>query len=551
VPSRRSLVPALVLALIASFSSPSEAQRLEVDDLAGPAPELAADAGAAARLALPALPSFELPAAEPGFTSARELQLRGRRKLGTEVKVKGYVTWIYDCAAALAAGKPKARRAAIQRSIDEDPTLCERHKLTIADARGAARDASLPVVEVPRPPNKMERQRLPKDELARWPAVPKVAVGDYVMITGQWTTRAPHGDADSDGLLVYGALERAPPPAAGTAAPAAPAAAGPAAGADAEPAIAVVRKAPLRMVVPAKVRAASIQQLGECLRWVAARDLQAAVRACNDATVTWAGNHLAWYTLSSTYMALGQWVRARITIARAVGLRPDLAMYQLYHGVALYEEELHAVAALASAAGTNGEDALAARAARPDVTSSALPSARDALRRAIELNPALWRAHFYLARVHRDLEDSRRAAEQLVATIKTHPSYPYAYLALAELLRRWGELDAALAFLELGAQQVPGADAADLWIEVGLLRENRRAGDATHAQSLEAYAKALAARPGDTRALLQRGQLLYRNGDHAGARRDLEATRGSADPQVMASRAFIDALLAKIAAKKR
>lgn len=521
--SRRSLSLLLSLASIASWTSPSAAQgrgALEADDLAGPAPELAASGAAPAKLDVPALPSFALPPVEPGLLSARELQVRGKRKLGAEVKVAGYVTWIYDCAAALAAKNPKAKRAAIQKAIDADPTKCELPKLALADAKGTPRDASISVVEVPRPPNKLERQRLPKDALASWPAVPKVAVGDYVVVTGQWTTRAPRGDADSAGLLVYAALAPATPPSA----------AAPARAEVAEAALSVVSKAPLRKVVSTKVRADSINQLGQCHRLATARDFAAALRACGTATTTWEGNHLAWYTLSSTHMALGQWPEARTTVARAVALRPDLAMYQLYQGVAIYEEAQHATSPSISPGG-----------------SPALIAARDALRRAAQLNPSLWRAHFYLARVYDDLDDSRRAAEQFVATIQVNPTYRYAYLSLVELLRRWSAFDAALAFAQLGAAQVPGEDAADLWIEVGMLSETRR----PDAQALDAYARALTLRPGDARALLQRGQLLYRTGDLAAAKRDLEATLSSTEPQIAAARPFVTELLAKIAAKQR
>ncbi len=538
------LIPALALALALTailvaprLADAGAGNQLEPDDLTGPTLEVAPAKGEAG-VTLPALPSFELPAVEPGLTTPRELSLRGRRKLGSEVKVQGYVTWIYDCASALAAQSPRASRAALQKKLDADPSICERPRFTLGDAKSAPRDASITVVEVPRPPTKRERQQLDKAALAAWPAVPKLAVGDRVVVSGQWTTRAPRGDASPDGLLVYAALTRDVP---------AEATRGEAArtevsSAEAETAdIAVVTQAPLRKVISSKLRADSMTQLGDCHRAATAGDFPAAIRACRTATATWEGNHLAWYTLASAHMALGQWPEARATVARSVALRPDLAMYQLYHGVAIYEEELQAVAATAAATGA------AAGKARPELTSPALVAARDALRRAAKLNPALWRAHFYLSRVYRDLDEPRRAAEQLAATIQAHPSYRYAYLSLVELLRRWGYLDSALAFAQLGAQRVTAAEAADLWIEVGILCEQRKVDD----QAREAYDKALAARPGDARAQLQRGQLRLRTGDLAGAKADLEAALASSDPQLVANRAYVKELLARIAARKR
>src|SRR5436853_2822217 len=52
-------------------------------------------------VALPVLPAFELPAVEPGYRSVRELHVRNTVLLDTEVQLRGYVTWIYDCASAV------------------------------------------------------------------------------------------------------------------------------------------------------------------------------------------------------------------------------------------------------------------------------------------------------------------------------------------------------------------------------------------------------------------------------------------------------------------
>src|SRR5687768_15077836 len=122
-----------------------------------------------APLALPAVPSFELPPPEPGFVHPRYLQLRGRSLLGTEVKVKGYITWIYDCIKDVK--HPKETRKQTQRRIDADPTLCERPKFYLATTRDTPDERALWVVDVPRPPNKLEKERLPKEELAAWPKV--------------------------------------------------------------------------------------------------------------------------------------------------------------------------------------------------------------------------------------------------------------------------------------------------------------------------------------------------------------------------------------------
>src|SRR5262249_52878526 len=140
----------------------------------------------------------------------RELR-HARALLTTNLKVGGYVTWIYDCVADNL--KPGKTRAQVQATIDDDPTLCERPKFHLGATRDAADEVTLGVVCLPRPPNKLEPSHLPKDELAKRPPVPKLAVGDYVIVSGKFDTSSPHSERNSDGLLVYAALDHAKPPA--------------------------------------------------------------------------------------------------------------------------------------------------------------------------------------------------------------------------------------------------------------------------------------------------------------------------------------------------
>jgi tetratricopeptide (TPR) repeat protein len=489
--------------------------KLVPDDLPGPPPEVAKRA---ANVDPPAVPSFELPASEPGFQTPRELLVRGKRSLGTEVKVKGYVTWIYDCLTSVASANPKATRAQIQAAIDKDPT----------------RDASIWVVEVPRPPNKLERQRLPKEELKAWPAVPKIAIGDHVVITGTWAVESGRGEHNSDGLLIFKQVERAPPAAAS----ASPTAATPPAP---EPDIAVVAKPPLRKPVDDKARNASADRFNACNRALAARQYDTAITECGAATKLWDGNHLAWYAWATAHMAKDEWPQARTAVERSVTLRPDLGMYQLYHGISLYEAE-HRRAREEQARKDSKPAAVGA-----DPSQLRLDAARDALRRAVKLAPDLWRAHYYLGRVYRDLDDARRAAEQFTATIKTHPAYRHGYIALFELYLRWGYLDEALAVALLGTGNVPPAEAGDLWYEAGRAYDEKRADD----QAIDAFTKAIAGEPDSAKAKFQRGQVYLRKGELASARADFEDVLKSPDPQLTQAKVYARQYLSQIAGKKR
>jgi tetratricopeptide (TPR) repeat protein len=519
--------------LVISTAALAGNDKLEPDDLPGPDPEVAKHA---AKLDVPAVPGFELPATEPGFHGPHELRVHGRPVLGTEIKVKGYVTWIYNCPAALASGNPKASRAQILTAIDNDPTLCEPAKFYLGDARTTPRNASIWVVDVPRPPAKVERQRLRTGELKAWPAVPKLAVGNYVVVTGTWAIQSPHAEHNTEGLLVYQSLEHAAPGTRNTAA--APAPVPPAK----EPDIAVVTRAPMRKVVDEDARNTSVGHLNACTKANAARQYDAAITACQAATRAWEGNHLAWYAWASAHMAKGEWEKARAAVERAVALRPDQGMYQLYHGISLYEAERQRVREDQARKGHQmpAEAVIAPSALRLD-------AARDALLRAAKLAPDLWRAHFYLGRVYRDLDEARHAAEQFSQTIKAHPAYRFGYIALIELYRRWDYVDQALAVAQLGTTHVPAADAAELWFELGMTYDAKRADD----QAIDAFSKAVSAKPDDASPKFQRGQIYFRKGDLGNARRDLEDVMTSTDPRLASARPVAKQILAQIASKRR
>ena len=522
---RVSVVAALLI------SSVAFADKMEPDDLPSAPLEVIKNAP---KVEVPALPAFDLPVTEPGFRSPRELRVRGKAALGAEVRVRGYITWIYDCSAQLASVNTEATRAQVLMSIDTDPSLCEQPKFYLGDSKDSSREASIWVVEVPRAPTKSERKRLHSDELKAWPAVPKIATGDYVAVTGTWALQSPHHEHNLDGLLIFKSL--------------APATRGPRAAATApvvftkEPEIGVVTKAPLRKEVDPEIRNASVDHVNACNRAITAKQYDTACKECELATKLWPGNHLAWFALGSAHMARSEWSLARAAVEHAVTLRPDQAMYQLYDGISLYEAEVQRAR----------EDQARRENKKPEeitLDSSALKldAARDALVRATKLAPTLWRGHYYLGRVYRDLDDPRRAAEQLTQTIALHPTYRYGYIALIQLYRRWDYLDQALVVANLGTVHVPTVDAGELWFELGMAYDAKRA----DVQAIEAFGTAIAIRPDDLDAKLQRGQIFARQGEIAAAKRDLEEVARSPDPKLVGAKQVANQLLAQLAARKQ
>jgi hypothetical protein len=187
---------------------------------------------------LPAVPDFALPPAPgDGSHTVKELRVKGKKLLDTDITVHGFITWAYDCATAVR--KPEETDKDVQKRIDDDPTLCERPKFYIGDAKDTPPEKSLWVVDVPRPYNKLEMERMKKpernlpDRCEPGEKDPKknicgpYAVGDEVNITGSFKTSSPHSERNSDGLMVYKKMKNVtqnwetpdiePPPGAGSA----------------------------------------------------------------------------------------------------------------------------------------------------------------------------------------------------------------------------------------------------------------------------------------------------------------------------------------------
>lgn len=201
----RGLVPALALALAGTAC--------QGDKLKGPAAEVKKSE---TKVNLPQVPGFELPPPNPdGSKSVKEMRVRGKKLLDTDITVKGYVTWVYDCRTALR--QPGMTDADVDKLIEEDQTKCERPKFYIGDAQETPAEKSMWVVDLPRPFTKKELKNMkPKaqEEELKNPSrmrcdnkkkghCPVYNVGDQVEVTGSWKLASPHGDRNSDGLLVY------------------------------------------------------------------------------------------------------------------------------------------------------------------------------------------------------------------------------------------------------------------------------------------------------------------------------------------------------------
>ena len=106
------------------------------------------------KINLPAVPAFALPPApSDGSHTVKELRVKGKKLLESDITVKGIITWAYDCATAVRQTDMSDKD--LQKMIDEDPTKCERPTFYVGDSADTPPEKSMWVVDVPRPYNKL------------------------------------------------------------------------------------------------------------------------------------------------------------------------------------------------------------------------------------------------------------------------------------------------------------------------------------------------------------------------------------------------------------
>ncbi len=493
--------------------------------LAGAMPGPASEVKATATVKLPAVPDFALPPTTDGVHDPQELRVRGASYFEKDLQVTGYVIWIYDCIADVR--KPGETRAATQKRLDEDPTLCERSKLYLGTDKTTPLEKGLWVVDVPRPPNKLELERLPQEKLDAWPQVPKIRVGDYVTITGHFATSSPHKERNSDGLLVFQSIAPAKrlargkrvamPLQAGTppAVPAAP------------PAVALGDP---------RARNGSIVELNQANKLLGTKQIKEAIEHYAAAEKLDAQNHLAWYGDGIAHIELHDFAPAVAALEHSAALAPDQPMYQMWDGIAMYESDVEdARVAQAKASGRDPADVT------PDLDGVDLSNARRHLEIALAIEPKLWRAHYYLGRIWRAQGAARDAATEFTKAIEDSAHEWGPYVALAELYRKWDYTDAAIVVADAGTRNA-SEGTSDLFYVLGMAYDEKHRSK----QAIDAFTLALAAQASNHKARFQRGQTYFKAGKKAEAKADLEAFVAAAPPALSFARSQASQMLEQL-----
>ncbi len=497
------------------------------------------------------VPTFDVPAQNPdGTLPPRAVRLRTKALLDHDIAIKGVITWAYDCVTANL--QPTETIAEARKRIDADPTLCERPKFYVGDSASTAPDSSIWVVEVPRVYNKLELTRIKKQDRTdsnkcepdgdpKKKLCPPFKVGDEVIVVGTWKQTSPHSERNSDGLLVYTKMKNVTQgwetPGKITV-PVAPSYSPPARERVVLPKLPAAR-------VPAKVkksvREASLAVANEGTKAYGARQWETAIERYTKSTAIWADNALAWYGMAGAYAQRGDWAKAAGAAAHTVQIDPTNAMYRSIYGRALYEKAIHDAR----------EDLARKQAVKPeevtlDYAAINFEKALEQIRIAVAIDSRLWRAHYLMGTIFRHRGEPNGAGAAFAHAVVRDPSEAAPWIALVELLRAWDHRDDAIRVAEaaVGAPLDPGG-ASDVWFELGMAYDAKLLDD----KAIAAFDKSLDQQRDNHKARFARGQIYFRKGDYAKAKRDLEEFVKSRSPGLEFFKQQASRMLMDIAAK--
>ena len=292
---------------------------------------------------------------------------------------------------------------------------------------------------------------------------------------------------------------------------------------------------------PNKSRNESVKASNEGTKAYGAKQYETAIESYKKATEKWSGNHVAWYGLAGAYIGKKDWKSAADSMEKAVQEKDDEAMYHMVYGYTLYEKAIQT-----AKEDTARRENKKPEEVQPDLTNVNFEKASQHLQQAIKLNNELWRAHYYLGRIHRETGKSKEAAEAFTKALGSAPTDPGPWVALGELYRQWDYTDQAISVAEQGVQVIPGAnEKSDIYYVLGMGYDDKGQYD----KSIDAFTKAIESRRDNHKAKFQRGQAYFRKGDHTNAKRDLEEFSKSGGTSVEFAKQQASKMLMDIAAK--
>ncbi len=255
-------------------------------------------------------------------------------------------------------------------------------------------------------------------------------------------------------------------------------------------------------------RAESIELMNQGIQLAQQQSWATAAEKFRKAANRYKENHPAWYNLGQVLAQQKQWKEAADALSEAVKYNSGDAMYHYKLGQALYESWLE---------GSGGS----------------LELALTALEKAVELNPRLYRAHWYLGLTYHRKDMPAKAATAWTESAKLDPGFGRPFIDLGKLYLQWDFVPQAIAVLEQGSlgHVLDPQDASDIYYHLGLAYDAQQ----NWAKAVEAYTNAIDKRKDNTLAKLQRGFSYIKLGEKGKARADLEdyvKAKGSAPGEV-------------------
>lgn len=268
------------------------------------------------------------------------------------------------------------------------------------------------------------------------------------------------------------------------------------------------------------------------------RQYEDAIKHFEDAVKLVSDNHNAHYGMGLSFFAQKKYEDAAKSFERAVKIKDGEAMYHMYYGVALYEAVIEE--AKKRQARQEGKDPTEINVAMLDLKGANFEPALAQLETAVKQNGELYRAHYFIGRIHRHNEDAAKAAEAFTKSIEANPRYNNPYVALGELYRHWDYTDEALKVLSQGKANVPGdKERAELLFALGMAHDDKK----DYAKAVEEFTAALEADKNLHKAKYQRGMAYVRMKEWTKAKTDLEQYQKNAKDEFtkgVAQKALMD-----------
>jgi tetratricopeptide (TPR) repeat protein len=256
----------------------------------------------------------------------------------------------------------------------------------------------------------------------------------------------------------------------------------------------------------------SIQQTNEGVKLLNSKQYEAAIGKFEEAVKAYRENHTAWYNLGLSHDGRKKYEDAAKAYEQAVKLSGGDPMYHMKYGIALYKAAIEDQRnRQAKAEGVKPEEV------ELDLKGVNFDPALAELEAAVKINAELFRAYYYIGRIHRDMDNAAAAAEAFTKSIQNGPREREPYVALGEMYRRWDYTDEAIQVLGAGKANVPG-DNADIIFALGMAYDDK--GDTDKA--IEEFTAAIEADKNQSKAKYARGMAYFKKGELKKAKADLE-----------------------------